>query len=573
MKKYLFSLFAVVAVVGCTTFKDEEPLKPVIPSNPNIQISEVGDNEFTFTITPAEGTGFFSYAVLAGEKQDLNPTTLLKVGYKNGVKAGTVDFKKTKAAFVGKAEDLAFASTYTVYAVAASEQGNVGEVVSSTITTSDNVKPAIAGYSRKGNVLTVTFSENVTLSAKRMAYAKYYAINEVVIGADGTLAKDGEQGDGVVAVACSGKTATFTVTLDGTAPLPAGAYYTVSFSTGLFQDQSGNNIEGVESYMGVTKSGSIGFAGLYGHIDNKPFSIVPASDLVTPADTYILLGFPEGVKFADFTSTAAAAMTVVSVDGSKTTSTEYALSLDEEWSYSVTDKAILILFPDGIEIASGDNINVSVAEGSMEDIYGNTNTAMTQDYLYSYGYTIDDIAGVYKNSGKSGYGSDYDESAWKLAIEASDDPSKGNVMVTTYYNLPAKIYADFDFDTGIFTMPFYYEPISGVVSDGVYYDFYTLGYYSGIKDQKNDLIMEMTESGVFTAANDYLGYYFEAYAMPESGNVEDIDPDNDYLGYDYNIFIPTPLSKVGSISAPKNAPAKEVEMPVVEKTVFKRERK
>lgn len=583
MKKYILSLLAVVAVVSCTTFKEEAPKKAVVPGNPNIEINEVGDTGFTFTITVAPGTGFFTYAVMTGEPKELDSVTLFKQGYKSSsIVTGTVDYTKTGSPLVVKMTDLSYTTKYSVYAVAASAEddethtgGTLSAVVTNWCTTTDTEKPAITGYTRKGNVLTLSFSEPVVYNSEIRATATYYAVNAAVIE-EGELVKTGEQGKGEVAVACSGKSATLTVTLDGTNPLPDGAYYTVGYGPGMFKDASGNNIAGIDELVGVTSTGTLGFGNLYGHIDNAEFDIVPEVSLVTPFDENIVVPMPEDVEFFCFTEDAKATLTREIVDDNKTITVVY----DIDFAYDEETANLVFLFPDDIELESGDTFTVDLAGGSVEDIYSNVNTAMSQEYLYSFGYTIDDIAGTYLNSGKSGYGAAYNEPAWTFSIAESDDPSKGNVMVTSYYNIETKIYADFDYDTGIFTMPYDFEFINGTieenveVEEGVFADVYTAwfatGYYSGLSQEPtgDPLQLMMGESGVFTDANDYVGYYYERYVIPEGG-VEAIT-DDDFLDYDYNIFIPTPMSKV-LLGAPAKSVAKNcVEMPVVEKVAIKR---
>lgn len=570
MKKYILSLIAAVAVVGCTTFKDEASIPVVNPSDPTIAVNEVGDNGFSFTVSAAEGTGFYSYAVLKGTAQVLNPTNLLKVQYKSGPACGTVDAAVSNPVKVD-VEGLDFNTTYTIYAVAASAQGTVGKVVSKEVLTTDTLNPSPTTYSRNGNVITLTFSEAVTYKTFRTPTVKYYAVNNAVIAA-GELVKDGFVGEGEAAVAVSGKTATFTVTLDGTNPLPDGAYFTISYPEGAFVDALENKIPAITSAPGVTSAGALGFKGIYGRIANKAFELedVVGKATVAPGETEIAFGIPAGVTVYDFTEDADASITVESEETSKTVTTVY--SLDEE-EFLLDEAKVTLVFPAGLEANPGDNLTFTVAEASIEDIYGNTNAAFETEYLFSYGFTIADIAGTYMNAGASGYGAAYNEPAWTFTIAESDDATEGNVMVTNYYGLDTKIYADFDYDTGIFTMPLYFEYINGEIdeTEGTFTAWYTFGYYSCQKDEKNDLVLAMTESGVFTGANDYLGYYYEVYAMPESGNVEDIDEDNDFITYDYNIFRPVPMSKVVLAGAPAKKSAQAVrEMPLVEKTVVKR---
>lgn len=435
MKKYILSLLAVVAVVSCTTFKDEAPKKAVVPGNPNIEITEVDDTGFTFTITVAPGTGFFSYAVIAGEPKELDKTTLFKQGYKSSaITSGTVDYTKTGSPLVVEMTDLKFTTKYSVYAVAASANdnethtgGTLSDVVTNWTTTTDTEKPSITGYTRKGNVLTLSFSEPVVYNSEIRALSTYYAVNAAVIE-EGELIKTGEQGKGEVEVACSGKTATLTVTLDGTNPLPDGAYFTVGYGPGMFKDPTGNNIAGMDEIVGVTKDGKLGFGNLYGHIDNKAFTIVPESGIVTPSDENITVPMPEDVEFYKFTNDAEASLTLEYAEDYKTTTVEY----DIDFAYNEDNANVEFYFPAELELNPGDTFTLDLAAGSVEDIYGNVNEAMTQDYLFSFGYTFEDLYGTYTLNASTQYAGSYSFNNVIIAPAPNDDEDWEDVDVAIY---------------------------------------------------------------------------------------------------------------------------------------------
>lgn len=553
MKKSLFIIASLVlAVSACTTFKDEATIAPVIPSDPIVMVSEVGDTEFNFSIQPAAGTGFYSYAIIAGEKQELNPTTLLKVGYKAAVKAGTVDYKETQK-LDGKASGLAYATTYTVYAVAASEQGNLGSVVSTTVTTSDSSKPEISGYTRKENVLTLSFSEPVTVSTVRKATASYYAINAVVI-VDGEISKDGKQGDGAVDIVCTGKTATLTVTQEDGSPLPAGAYYTVSFSTGLFQDASGNSLPGVTSEIGVTSSGSVGFSGLYGRKPAGTFDLVPPTDIVTPNDPNIVVDLEEGVQYAGMSSAAAASLAVEVVEGAKTTVVSYDLAAKQDWGYSKNDGAIIVNFPTGMEANSGDHIVVKISGGSIIDIYGNTSNAMEQRYLYSYGYTLADLCGTWTLTATTEYAGTYKNQNVIIAPAPTSDEDYTGLDVAIYNlfegtpccndldsfeYMNAAFGATFDGDTGMLDLAWYDAIGVGALAR---YDWNNYVFALCLDTEDNTFGFSMPEKGKLVL-NDVISVYLNKLGT-------------------WDVYQAATLVKTSDdYSVPNAAPAKKAAMP------------
>ena len=117
-------------------------------------------------------------------------------------------------------------------------------------------------------------------------------------------------------------------------------------------------------------------------------------------------------------------------------------------------------------------------------------------------------------------------------------------MITEYYGFDElKQYGTFDVDKGELTFPIHYSAfyLGGYVDEGIYYDYSAFCYYC--TEDEPDITLSMTSLGEFTSGNDFLGYVYDAYKMPESGKVEDIDEKADYLGYDYNLFRPI-FSKV-----------------------------
>ena len=247
MKKVFYSIFAAVLAVACTTFEVEEPLQIVNVDKPVISDVVVGETTLSAKLTPKEGTSFYSYAVIAGAAAELDPTTLFKLGYKSqAVASGTVDATK-KANFTIEAgsveKPLSRDADYTIYAVAASTQGTVGEIEYKTVHTGDSEVPSAASFSAKGNVITLKFSEAVSIDESKALVAKYYAENLVAMNSAKTaLASEGLVGDAkaVAKLAADGKSVDFTVTLPDDKPLPAGAIYTVSYPAGTFKDNVGN---------------------------------------------------------------------------------------------------------------------------------------------------------------------------------------------------------------------------------------------------------------------------------------------------------------------------------------------
>lgn len=550
MKKvytYLAALAAAALVVfSCQPLPEDLSHVDEIVKAPavTISVSEITDYTATVTIAPDGAANYYAYVVDKSNSADeLNPEKLYANKY-SSVANGLVKYA-TEASKTVELEDLDPNSVYQVYAVAGSTTGVVGTISVASFTTTDKGTPAPTGISKKDNVLQVKFSEAVVYKSDKPATAYYYALNAAIIDKSDkdnpVLVDNGCVGEANVSVAVSGSVATFTVTLDGTNPLPDGAYFTVGYPAGAFEDVVGNPAPARTHVTGLTSSATLGFGGFYNRMPTKAFELEydEEQELTGPEDDAFFYAIPEGVQFYGLTKNAKATMTVNSESASKTTTSVYTLTPSKEWGYIPVLGSLVLLYPNDIAISGGDTLSLEIAAGSAEDIYGNTNAALKQDLLYIYGYKLEDIYGTYWNSGKTIFTSKDDENPWSFTIEESDDPEKGNVMITQYYGFDGlSIYGTFDGDMGTFTFPIHYSAVylGGFVYDEYYLDFSAWSYNS-TKDAPN-MTLYMTELGYFTGGNDYPGYVYDIYSLPESGDPDDIDWDNDYVGYNYNMFTP-----------------------------------
>jgi len=550
MKKvytYLAALAAAALVVfSCQPLPEDLSHVDEIVKAPavTISVSEITDYTATVTIAPDGAANYYAYVVDKSNSADeLDPEKLYANKY-SSVANGLVKYA-TEASKTVELEDLDPNSVYQVYAVAGSTTGVVGTISVASFTTTDKGTPAPSAISKKDNVLQVKFSEAVVYKSDKPATAYYYALNAAIIDKSDkdnpVLVDNGCVGEANVSVAVSGSVATFTVTLDGTNPLPDGAYFTVGYPAGAFEDVVGNPAPAVTHLTGLTSTGTLGFGGFYNRMPTKAFALVydDEQELTGPEDDAFFYQIPEGVTFYGLTKNAKATMTVNSESAAKSTTSVYTLVVGDNWGFVKALNSLILLYPEELQISGGNTLTLEIAEGSAEDIYGNTNAALKQVLLYVYGYKLEDIYGTYWNSGKTIFTSKEDEEPWSFTIEESDNPEKGNVMITQYYGFDGlSLYGTFDGDMGTFTFPIHYSAayLGYIIFDQYFLDFSAWSYYSS-KTAPN-MTLYMTELGVFTSGDDYPGYVYDIYALPESGDPEDIDWDNDYLGYDYNMFTP-----------------------------------
>lgn len=508
MKKYLIILSAAfLAVTGCMKFEPETTLEKDSVSTPSITVNSVEDTGFTVTIAPATGTGFYSYAVKPGDAAEVSANTIFKLGLSGSMDKGTVNYAEKQTTTL-KYEGLDMNATYTVYAVAASELGCIGEVTSTTIHTSDTAIPALDGDPDiSGTKVSLTFTEPVTFSGKGVS-VKYYAINtkDILSNIPAGIVEDFK-------VVANGKA----VNID-CGSMPNGAYYAVCIEEGAFTDAVGNKCEAIESGFGTNKDGKLASTGIIGRKATVPFALdiyggTPVT-VVTSMSDAIWMSIPEDVVIADFDNSKEGTIEYEYNDGVHSRVDSYIVhggAPDFGYGWNGNYNCALT-YPNAGEYFTG---RPDPERGSMvtitipsflTDIYGNMNAEFViGPFLYSFGYKLDDIAGAYTYDAESYF---VGPTTSTIVIEESDDAEKGNVMFTTIYGdeCDNNVYADFDFDLGVLTIPDW-QPIWDE-EDGT--------YYFAINGQ-DYVTLSMPKSGTLTGPSEWFGYYFQGKNEDDSG--------------------------------------------------------
>ena len=573
--KYL-TLLAVVAfcAFSCQTVPpDNSHVDPAadaaahpIPAL-SINVTVTADDAATVSVT-AEGPAAYISILVDENDEDqtalIDPAKLYAGAYESV--AGVVSKYDANNPASLDLSDLEPNTVYQVYAVTASTSGVVGEIKNAQFTTTDSGIPVpvdggILGPGQCG----IQFSEGVSYDDSKPATAKYYAYNRIRVNSSGAITNPGLVGDAHVAVrVANGAVAVFTVTLDGENPLPDGACYTVSYPAGAFKDPMGNECEALVSAPALDAEGAWDPEGLGGRLETAPFELVDddaeaqITYLSTPAYTFSI---PEGVSLSTVTKTAAASMKVIHINGSRKSETVYDLAYGTEWG-AMSATTLILPKPADLVLSGGDELQIAIAANSVEDIYGNPNAAIEHTYGVSFGYTVDDVIGEYLVSGASYFGARYNEADWSFTVAASDDPEKGDIMLTSFYgfNLPNPSYGLFDGDTGVVTFaPFFYlggfvypdfEYATGKTADcwldfvGLTYDYLKYWFSGGSQGSNAPVTLNMPASGTLDGISDVWGYEYDAYILPDSGDPADIAEDAESASYDYNFFEITPVSKV-----------------------------
>ena len=199
-----------------------------------------------------------------------------------------------------------------------------------------------------------------------------------------------------------------------------------------------------------------------------------------------------------FSTTAAAA--VVYKTGSK--SITYTLTANSD--FAVIDAGhIAFKLPEAP--ALGADVTISLAAGSVQDIYGNVNAAWTATMKYSYGYTMKDVYGTYSYSCINGLTGQ--QNSGQMVITESDDPKYGNVMFTSFMGYDETfLYGTFDPVAGTLSV----ETLQGFAIEGdvmIGFGSLILSGNNVSLDGENPTVFNMPEAGRIVFNNGYFGLF------------------------------------------------------------------
>lgn len=533
MKKILTYMSVVVLAAGCAEmYGPEQESTPVVKSD-GIEIALVSDDKadtdstVTFTLTPKGEALYYSYAIEASA-QDSKPDS--SVVYSGALQTALADsvikWTAEKPSATITVKGLMPNTQYQIYAVAGSPTGVPSSVSVQPFKTTDNVAPAIKS-DYDANVLTISFPEAVTRNKDLPLAVKYYGMNTTNIDT-GIPEGEFQIPEDSIKVSASGNSWTISIPVaaeeddeeedevtppaEGSAAeghvLPEGAIYTVDLPEGAFKDNAGNATEAVTSTVVYEEGLGISPSGIYGQNDASTYEFAKLEAtsfndweqfiIVETAGKYALsVAYP-------FSTTAAA--TVVYKTGSK--SITYTLTKGTDFEV-LDDQNIAFYLPEEPEL--GADVTISLAAGSVQDIYGNVNAAWTATLKYEYNYQISDIEGNYLAVGYSADGSGYYLSAGKDAFVtiASDDSQENcNVSINGLFDVNSKIYGYFDVKKGTLSIP----DFQLLAED---YNIPQVGpfdiYFVNAVDE-SPVVMDVPESGHITCVMPFMFYVPDAGA-------------------------------------------------------------
>ena len=497
MKRKITYLLVLLSAMACAKiYGPEQKSTPVVKSDGiKVELVKVEDESFSVKLSPVGTAAYYSYLVDDAEAaEDLDPEKLYTVSYES-IAQGTIKWSEDEPSKTLKFDELVPNTTYQVYAVAGSPTGVPSEVVTLTVKTTDGGAPTFEA-AVADTVVTLTFNEPVNRGAGAIS-AKVYALNSEDFLYDGKAEED------VTGVIDEKKiTVNDNVVTIPVGGLPFGAYFSVDLEEGAFLDLSKNAAAQCTSACQYdTQSGEVDGSGIWGRRSVNTFTLSPIEDKIftDPGKPFVteiksVYGFGYIPETADVT-------VKYDSDGKSTT-----YELVEIQDYEVSGNQLSIGFRE--VPAKGDVVTFTIAAGSIEDYYGNTNETWTAQLTYSYNYTLADVVGTYSVSAVN---NKYAPVSSTLVIEevteedkADEDFPGGNVKITTYmgYICAAPIYATFDTDYGKLTIAdsqiFNKTNLGSEEEPNIAY--MAFGTYEG-----DSLVLKMKETGVLSAPSDIFG--------------------------------------------------------------------
>lgn len=428
MKKILFSLAVVLGMASCTTWDDEHTQSYGDGPAVTIDLTTTTDSTFTFTVNPAQGTNYYSYAVAPGSAaEDISAESVYKTLVPGAIASAITKYDKSASVTVNmrnaKGAPLCSPNTsYVVYAVAASDKGVVGKVTTIVVKTTDGKVPVAIDVPEdvEGEEIAVTFSESVQLQPGKVT-AKYYREWDPEFKAIDVPSED-------IIITVANNKAVFKVQ-----NVPAGAYVFFSWPEGAFVDSFGNSCPAMNSDFNWSTGALQGVAL---HLTNKSWAI-KASNLSPEAGTLIsdyttfegTMEFDMPV-FRNDEEVEAGDISVVYTTKKKS----LTIALDPT-DWSVSGNKVTFHLPEAAE--PGAIITIKVKADVLFDICGNGNEAFettSKDVWWKYfAATKDMVLGNFAFSYVSYFD---DEPAWYEGgnLTIKEDPERENgIIVSNFY--------------------------------------------------------------------------------------------------------------------------------------------
>ncbi|HYQ55974.1 MAG TPA: hypothetical protein VEP89_01420 [Draconibacterium sp.] len=462
MKKIIYNITAVLLLgLLITSCEDWDEYKSAdLAGAPDITLNLV--SVLDSAVMVSVNTNVAGYvSVLITEDTSLTVDDIdaeqLLVGNQSGLEQELISVENAGLVEYTFTTDLIQNHWYQVFAVATNEDGVFSLVEGQRVMTDDTYAPVLvsttptkSAEAAQDNLFSVaiTFSEPVQVVDTSMFHFSYYYGDETI---DVQALEVSESGNVV------------TVYQDPDNVPYNGEWVFLSWEEGAVTDFQSGTPNKVEAKVSGVIDGFL--EGLYWRVQHVPFDIVTdnfmpeVGSAVSDPQMDIMYKFPYPVSF---TTDNEGAPVYENGDINVSFWTEGKQTiLDIPADYLTLtggDSILVISLPEAAQY--GNDVSVNIAEGVVEDIYGNPNAAFESDnesganWLISYGYTRDMIIGTYTVDGVSHPALGYNES---FDVTIAEDPENENqVLVTGLYYSDTIIVGVFngDFATLTFNMPF-----------------------------------------------------------------------------------------------------------------------
>lgn len=398
MKKFLIYLSICVAIVAtsCTDFGDENQL--TLPAAPTAEISGVTpeSDAVSFDLAPSGTAGYYAWLLVESASVDstLQAVNILKQTA-SGVDNGIIEYDAENPQATVEVTGLTPYTVYQIYAVASSTDGVVSAVKNASFRTlDDGGTPAPTNVSLADETVTITFHEPLQKGTGKV-YVSYFAKN-TVSGDKPLVVKPGfeEFNPQDIVVDANDVSVSGSSLMVKLPDAPAGAYASVTYDAGAVLDLEGNAVKAYIRKADTLISGAPS-RGITVHLANQNWKLHGVFDALAPDTLVSFSAWDELVISAlpDSATTVAKRVaskvpTVVYKQPGKTSTLDVT-------SWGMIGGKPAFLLPE--EPAFGAKVDLNVPAGAYEDVYGNTNDALTvaNNYIYSYGYNYEDVTGTY----------------------------------------------------------------------------------------------------------------------------------------------------------------------------------
>lgn len=533
MKKFLVYITVLAAIVaaGCTDFGDVDQLK--LAAAPDAGITDVVPvaEGVSFTVAPLKAAGYYAWLVVeSDEAEEIAADRILKQSA-TGVAKGIALYKDIADTTV-VVEKLTAFTVYHIYAVAATEDGVLSKVtVESFRTLDDGNKPTPqTTVEQQDTTVTIAFHEPILKGTGRV-YVSYFAVNTLEGDANSLAIKAGYESFNALNVAIPHEN----VSVDGKSlvlELPysiPGAYASVTYDAGAVTDLEGNACNAFASKINRLEDG-VPKGGITVRVPTKAWTLLGEFEEINP-DT--LAGFSDWEDFYAQALPTEGVIPLKTVASKKPTvvynePTRTVEAIIDTWG--LMSRVPTFFLPE--EPAFGAIVDFKIPEGAFEDAYGNINEALEvkDNYIYSYGYTLEDVIGIYDVDMVSYWDGPMPT---ETGITIEKDTESDLLAIKGLFASGTVVYGEFD-------------PVRGaiVLDDEQYLATANFGA-NGAKD-------------VYFVDADEIG--FVTFKVPAPGVIKTDDSQwwgfyIDGLGW-YDVFIESTWTRTGALPEPAPAPQK-----------------